>query len=149
MIFDELARLQRQRKRLSRTFDPLIAKAQKEKRQEDLQGLLSEFFFERDLINDTINCLETRRLQSKAEDLGIPVPRYEAESESWQKGFQPNVVFLSDKARHELSCQIREEKRQRREEITAWIRDLLLPVITVLAMVIGIISAARSCGVAR
>ena len=142
MIFDTLWKAKQERKKLSRTFDPLIAKAQKEKNEEEVQSLLSEFFFERNIINDKINSLESIRIQSEAEDWGIQVPPYQPDSESWEKGFQPNRVFLSTKARHELRHQIREERHQKR----AWIKNLIVLVTVLLGTIIAFISAVHSCG---
>lgn len=74
MIFDDLWRAQRERRRLGRRFDPLIAKVTKEKRWEERESLLGELIMEMDMIHDKINWVETRRVQERAEILGIPTP---------------------------------------------------------------------------
>lgn len=145
MFYDALRKAQSERKRLSKTFDPLIEKAQKEKRYEAEQSLISEFLSERNIIDDKISSLESMRIQKEAEDLGIPVPPYKKGSEFWEEGYQPNRVFLTLKARYDLRRQIREDRRQRREDKMVWVKDLIVPLTGLLGTLIGVISAFHSC----
>ncbi len=144
MIFDALWRAQRKRRQLDRLFRRLTSKAEKEKRRDDVESLVAEHGFERDLVNDTINALESSRIQERAERLGIPVPKYSTDNEAWEKGFQPNVVYLSLKTRAELRTQLRKERRERVEYCTLVVKDLIVPLVGLIGAIIGLISVIGS-----
>jgi hypothetical protein len=148
MILDALWNAQRKRRKLDKLYGRLISKAERGKNPEEVGSLGSEYRFERNLINDTINSLESSMIQERAERLGVPVPNYSPDHEAWEKGFQPNVVYLSLKTRAELRSQIRKERRERVEYWTLLVKDLIVPLVGLLVglvgATIGLVSVLRS-----
>jgi hypothetical protein len=144
MILDALWKAQRERRNLDKLYRPLIAKAEKEKNHEEMQSLEAEYGFERGLVNDKISSLESARIQEEAERLCIPVPKYSSESEAWEKGFQPNFVYLSVKARADLRTHIRKERRERIEHWTLFLKDVIVPLVGLLGAIMGLISVIHS-----
>ena len=142
MIFDELWEVQRARAKLRKTFDRLISQAKKEDNNEKRDRLIDEFLMELDLINDKINMLESERIQKEAERLGIPVPPL-SDKESWEKGFQPNTVFLGVKVRLQLRSGIRKERREQWEGRTLWISGLLGLIIGLIGAITALVSVLK------
>ncbi len=143
MIFDELWRAQRERRKTNKTFDRLIDKAKKQKNLEERESLISELFMERDIINDKINWIETRRLEEKAEKFGVPIPPL-SDKESWEEGYAPNTVRLRREARIRITDQIRKERRARIDDRMLWV-ERLAPLTGLVGAVIGLIATLRSC----
>jgi hypothetical protein len=138
MILDELWRAQRVRKRTERVFQRLIAKAEKSKDRDREQSLITEFLMERDIINDRINWIETRRLQERAENFGIPIPSI-SDKESWEDGYEPNTVRLRKEARLRISDQIRNERRARVDDQLLWV-NRISPLIAPLSGLVGFVT---------
>jgi hypothetical protein len=147
MIFDELWRAQRERTKLHKTFDPLISKAEQEKRWDDSQSLISEFLMERNVIDDKISWIETKRVRKRAEKFGVPIPPL-SDKECWEEGFTPNTVRLKPEARIRISEQVRKERRARIEDRMLWVDylgPLVSPLTGLLGVVIGLVALLRSC----
>lgn len=144
MVFDALWKAQRKRRRLDKLFGGLISKAEKRKNHEEVGSLEAEHMYERHLISDTINSLESLRIQERAERLSLPVPKYSTDNEAWEKGFQPNVVYLSLKTRAELRGQIRKERREGAEYWTLMLKDVIVPLVGLIGAIMGLISLLRS-----
>ena len=138
MIFDELWRAQRVRKRTERVFHRLIAKAEKSKDRDRERSLITEFLMERDIINDRINWIETSRLQERAENFGIPIPSI-SDKESWEDGYEPNTVRLRKEARLRISDQIRNERRDRVDDQLLWL-NRISPLIAPLSGLVGFVT---------
>lgn len=143
MIFDQLSKAQRERTKLKKKFDRLILQAEKEKNHKERNFLIDEFLMERGFIDDRINLLESIRLQEKAERLGIPIPPL-SDKESWERGLQPNTIFLGVKARLHLREEMRKERRERFESRTLWISRILIPLIGLIIGLIGALTALVS-----
>jgi hypothetical protein len=143
MIFDRLWRLQRKRKKLAHQFEPDIEKAEKENRHDDHESLVGEYLMERDLLNDDIQITQTFRLIREAERLGLPTPPY-SDKEAWRGGYNPEKSYLSVAAQHTLRTSIREERAARRDYWVGWIKDVAVPVVSVIGALMGVIALIHS-----
>ena len=138
MIFDDLWRAQRERRKTERVFHNLIAKAEKSKNWNEEQSLSGEFLMERAIINDRINWIETRQLQERAEKFGIPIPSI-SDKEAWEDGYTPKTVRLRKEARLKISDQIRNERRARVDDQLLWL-NRISPLIAPLSGLVGFVT---------
>jgi hypothetical protein len=161
MIFDELWRAQRKRKKLSRalnklgseferersSFDPedpgALTKADEDLWKDKYQAPIGLLAFNFRKAEDEINAIETRRVQERAEKFGIPIGR-----DSWMPGFERNSRRLRPEARITISEQIRKERRARMEDRMLWanhLGPLLSPLTGFLGVLIAFIALLHSC----
>ena len=122
---------------IERNYASYVRKARKEgKNQDDIESLYGEWGNERDVIDDDIDRLITKRLLTQANKLDIPTPGI-TDKESWEQGYHGYGSWhLSPKARHELRSQIRKEKNDRSERSRRWI-TLFIGLIAALTGLIG------------
>lgn len=143
MIFDKLWQLQRQRRKLAQLFEPDIERAEREKRHDDWQSLVSEYQGEQSLLNDEIQVAQTFRLIREAENIGLPTPPF-SNKELWEQGYNPQKSYLSVAAQHDLRRAIREEQVARRDYWVGWIKDVAAPLISIIGALMGIIALVHS-----
>ena len=97
-----------------------IDDAQRRKDHETAQELMSELFFERDLIDAQIFALQTRRLRTLADKYLIPVPEFDADSGAWVESRVTGRWHLSPETAMKLRKEIDEEQRRIRDRWIAW-----------------------------
>ena len=143
-MFDALWRAQRARRNLDKFYSRSVTKAAREKNYEKERTLAAEHMFERDLVTDRIDSLETTAIMEEAERVGIPVPKYSPDSEAWEKGCQPDRVHLGRKFVHDLRTQIRKERRERIEYWVLILKDVVMTLVGLFGSIIALVSVLRS-----
>ena len=142
MIFDALWKAQRERRALEEKFSGLIGEAEKNKDHEEVDSLVLELLFERGLIEDRINRIDTNRVQEEAEKFGIPVPSF-SDKESWNEDSQSHTIFLTVSTRLRLRQEIRKERRARWEDRTLCIDRIVLPLIGLIGAGTALVSILK------
>ena len=132
-----LWRLRRERKRLAKTYARAIDEA---KDGDEAQMILSEASGERDDIRDKIQHLRSLALTDQAEDLGLMVPSYQDQRESWEEGREPGTVRLTQEAQLKLQQAIRSEQRGRWSLAAFILKEIVTPIIGVLGAIMGVLS---------
>jgi hypothetical protein len=132
-----LWRLRQERKRSAKKYSKQIDQA---KDGIEAQMLVSEAYDVREDIRDSILNLNSRRLIDKAEDLGIPVPSYQHQRESWEDGREPGTIHLKREAQIELIRAIRIEQKERWGVAAFVLKEIVTPIIGVLGAVMGVLS---------
>jgi hypothetical protein len=138
MILDPLWRLRWKRDRMQRRYDRHIRKAEKKNDHDERDSLISEVMMERQLYNDDISSAESIELRRKAEALGIPVPPF-SDKVAWETGYNPAISFLSARVRMDLRTSIRKERRDRWDFAILLLKDLLAPIVAILATIVNLI----------
>jgi biopolymer transport protein ExbB/TolQ len=166
MIFDDLWRTQRRRKKLGRVLDELRreldlkeleekehwppeeswTQADAEKRQDKFGDEIAKvelctYYFR--VAEDQIEAIETRQVKERVEKLGIPIG-----DASWQPGFEFNSTRLRPEARIAIAEQIRKERRARIEDRMLWVNylgPLLSPLTGLVGTIIGLVALLHSC----
>jgi hypothetical protein len=153
MIFDALWRAERsankKRKKLHETLDPKIQTAKKEKKENEYQSLLSEYFMESDLIRDIPDSMRTERLVRRATKLGIPIPPQPSyknldEDEHWEANPVTGSFYLQEKAFSELTRAIRKDEIERLEYQMRWVSRVVIPLTGLIGTIMGLISLLHS-----
>lgn len=147
MIFDELWRTRRERKKTDKLFERLIAKARKKGHVEEPESLGQEHSMEREIIDDKISFLETLEIQRRAEKFGVPVPPL-SDKESWEKGYSPYSIRLTKQAKLRIADEIRKERRARISDRMLWVDylgPLVSPVTGLVGATIGLVALLRAC----
>src|SRR5882672_4932492 len=98
----DLWRLERGRRRLTKAYRVDIVKARKEKRYDDVASLESQEFYEYSEFEDEIEAIRSRVLLKQASRLDIPHPRFEKDSDVWQRSTITGDWFLTVKGRTDL-----------------------------------------------
>jgi hypothetical protein len=127
MMLDKLWRLEWQSTTMrahNRTIERLKrAKAS----QDEIEGATQNAMWENGTFRDEIEGAKSSRLISQANRLGLPTPKYNfdesAENPEWDSGY-PGKRYLSRTAQSELQSRIRQEKKESREVIAFWIKDI-------------------------
>jgi hypothetical protein len=110
---------------------------QKGASQDEIQGILQDASFETDMAQEQIQIILSAPLFHDANRLGIPGPRYtDPDSDQWEQGHN-GQIYLSLKGQSELRSRIRQEEKERREATAFWVKDILVPVLSVLLGIIG------------
>lgn len=131
----EMNDFKRQRAEIRERYDPILASAGTMPRErKDIQEQLQEKLRK-------ITEAESRFLDSKLFDeagqLDIPHPSY-SESDFWQQTEKDPV--LSTKGRLVLRRAIDEEKLRRREFSSWWWKSVLIPAITSITGLVGVVT---------
>ncbi len=116
-MFD-LWRAERKRRETDMRFMPRLAQVKREGDVAKVDEMLSDYAYERDLIDDIVDSITTRRLKRGAIKFDLPVP--EVETDAWRTNPTTGGVYLSDKGRVEIRTLLRREKRERFEEWSRW-----------------------------
>lgn len=140
MILDKLWRLRWKRDGYSRKMDRAIRKAEKEKKHEERESLISDVMQELSLYDDEIGLAETMALRRQAERLGVPIPQF-SDKTSWEQGYNPAISYLTANARAALRGEVRHERRERWEFVALFVKDLTAPVVAILASIVSLILA--------
>jgi hypothetical protein len=116
--------------------------------EEERQATLSDYFFERDLIEDA-ECLRTDLLVKKARRLGIAVPasppRYE-DNEDWNCNRTTESCTLTREAELRLVREIRKEEMERLQHQMRWVSQVVIPIIGLLGTFMGLYSLIHALG---
>lgn len=133
-----MRQLQREVDRIKRDYDRDVERlTQKGASHDEIHGLLQEASFETDMAQEQIQIVLSARLFHEANRLGIPSPRYtDPDSDLWEQSHN-GQVYLSLKGQSELRSRIRQEQKERREATAFWVKDILVPVLSVLLGIIG------------
>jgi hypothetical protein len=130
--------LQRKIDRIKRAYDRDVERlTQTGANHDEIQCLLQDASFETDMAQEQIQIILSARLFHKVNRLGIPSPRYtDPDSDLWERSHR-GQVYLSLKGQSELRSRIRQEEKERREATAFWVKDILVPVLSVLLGIIG------------
>jgi hypothetical protein len=110
-----------------------IRNARGEKKPADeIDKLVRAVISEIDEVEDRIAELQSDRLITTAERLGVPVPPYHDVDQRWRVLVHTDRLILSVTAMQELRSAIRTERKEHSELVRSW-----------LASIAGIIGAAR------
>jgi hypothetical protein len=113
---------------------------QRKASREEMEGATQETVFESDTLVDTIESLKSHHLLGRANRLGLPTPRFSAdesnENETWARAYTGGY-YLSRAAQSDLRSRIRLEEKERRETTAFWVKDILVPALSVLLGIIG------------
>jgi hypothetical protein len=149
VIFDELWRLERRLVALQ------SARSRTLKRLREEQGSQLPFINahekaaweksigQTDILRDEIERVKTTRLLKRANRLGLPVPSltsHPISSDTWKETrIAPGHIsyHLSRAAQSELRSRIRLEEKERREAVAFWVKDVLVPMLSVVLGIIG------------
>jgi len=136
-----LARLQIERRSISRFHSKLYRKAkQQKKNEEELHLLESAEQHDVETNEDKIARLQSTYLRSKAERLLLPVPEFSPRSEKWEMFRHHEHYRLTRGAMLELRAAIRAEQKERSELVRSWLTGLtgaLGALAGVLAVILG------------
>lgn len=128
MLFDEIWRLRRRKRKLQEAFKADRKKAASWK---DEDVIREDERFEVGMVDDEIDSVLTRRLAAQALKLDIPFPRSE-----YKQSSSTGVSYIDTAARFTLAQEIRKERKERREyQFGIW-KDIAL-LLTALAAVIS------------
>lgn len=133
-----MRKLQREIDQIKRAYDRDVEHLrQKGASQDEIQGLLQDASFETDMAQEQIQIILSARLFHEANRLGIPSPRYtDAGSDLWEQAHN-GQIYLSVKGQSYLRSSIRQEEKERREATAFWVKDILVPVLSMLLGIIG------------
>ncbi len=97
--------------------------------------MIQLFFYEQDTYDDSLAQLQSIYIQKTAEKYLIPVPALNLKS-GWETSDITGNVRMTSDTRAKLLKAIREEKKQRREEMLGW-----LPIVTATTGLLGVVVA--------
>lgn len=107
----------------------------KEADRADRDLMIQLFFYEQDTYDDSLAQLQSIYIQKTAEKYLIPVPALNLKS-GWETSDITGNVRMTSDTRAKLLKAIREEKKQRREEMLGW-----LPIVTATTGLLGVVVA--------
>jgi hypothetical protein len=132
-----LWRLRQRRKRLAKKYRKHIDQA---KDRDEAQMLIGEAIDVREDIRDRILHVNSRKLSDEAEDLGIPLPSYQHQRQSWEEGRDPGTVHLTREAQIELTRAIRNERREKWSVVAFVLKEMVTPIVGVIGAIMGLLS---------
>jgi hypothetical protein len=132
-----LWRLRRERRRSARQFTKLIRSA---KNEEEAQSLTGEAMDVREDIRDAILHLNSLELLDEAEHLGLAIPSYSENRESWEEGREDGKIHLTREAQLQLTQSVRNEQRERWSVFAFVLKEIVTPLVGVLGAVMGLLS---------
>jgi hypothetical protein len=139
VMFDEIWKLRRKEKKLSAAY------FQEVERLRDQGASEEEIDMTMDDARNTLNQLqldidyaESDALLEKAAKLKVPRPPKNDE-ESWETFYGKG--FLTQVGYDKLRSRIRQEKKERREYLTAIVKDLVVPISTIIISIISLLIA--------
>lgn len=144
-LWSEERRLERELSRIQRLFRKAIREmaAKKDREEGELECLLQEGSEAERTAEDELSMVSSQNLLHDARRFGIAAPHFQ--SEAYEEGLNPGTYHLTRAARMELRRLIREEKKARRDEWTGFLKDVVIPIVSlfigVIGMVIGLVSA--------
>ena len=148
MIFGKLWRAEwRARRNLEKVrarLEPELAQT-KGKSEEKHQAVLSEFFFEKDRIEQPVKRLKTQRWLEEAETLGVLTPAVNDQG-LWERSQISAEYHLTNAGIAELRRRITKEREERTRYWTIWLRDIAAPITGLVWSLIGLVAALRACG---
>jgi hypothetical protein len=137
----ELARLQRKVIRLSKSAG---IKAQEITKETNLEARIEpgKLWLEALSVQNEVDKFYTKRLIKTANHLGLPMPSLNDES-SWEADIDNKRTHhhLTRAAQAQLRNDIRQEQKERREEWTAIIKDLVVPIGGIIISVLSLLIA--------
>jgi hypothetical protein len=117
-----------------------------EKRKASREELISageDAHWAQDTIRHLIEGEKSSRLISRANRLGMPTPLYKTneanefgEDAAWEVGYT-GIPYLNRAAQFDLRGRIRQEEKEHREVRAFWVKDILVPLLSVLLGIIG------------
>jgi hypothetical protein len=144
MIFDELWRLQRKRRKVQNRPIP---------ESDDLEALGEALFgIHRDteIIDEKISLLQSRMIRERAEKFGVPIP-WPPDKELWEEGYvagRKTEFRLTRAGRLKILEDIRKERRARMEDRMLWVNHLgplISPLTGFVGVVLALLSFWHSC----
>jgi hypothetical protein len=136
----EIWKLERKRKNILRLYEPKLNKFHKEKKEEEIDRLLSEREWDLRPVEGQIQSLIGQRIIEEAEKLDVEIPPYDKGSGYWGWDGYSRLTYLTPRGRSYLRKLIDEEKARKFEVKSRWIK-LLVPLVTALTGLIGVIIA--------
>ena len=147
MIFDEIGlrkkklQIQKQWREHHDRYHPLLAKARKEKNENEYGRLHLEAFDDAQWIVDQEEELKTERLMRRAQNLDLPVDLSDEGGWWAPPGWRiDGDNRLSSKGIFELRQAIRKEKIEQLEYYMRWVSRVVVPIVGLIGAVMGLIS---------
>jgi hypothetical protein len=134
-MFDEL-RFRYQRWRILKTYRPSLRKAHGLKDRDEFEIIASEQSTELDLLDSENDVRRSWQLIRKAESLDISRPKHG--EESWEQ--VTGGMTLKPEPRSKLRQQVDAEITRRREVTAWWWKNVVIPAITALTGLAGVIN---------
>jgi hypothetical protein len=130
VIFDELWRLEWRLARTERAHRrPMNVP------MEEMESVREKAMRKVNTLKHLIESTKSSRLLSRANRLGLPTPDfnmdYEDEDETWESG------HLTRTEQSDLRSRISVEEKERREAVAFWVKDVLVPVLSVVIGIFG------------
>lgn len=132
----ELWKLKRLRKNVFTDYEKRVAKLLKADPPK-AWALMAEEYQEVQSLDDRIDVMMSEAIRWEAKELDVEVPPVD-NGEMWKRD-QLNFLYLTPKGRSHLRRLIDEEKTRRFDVWAKWVK-LLLPIITAVAGLIGVIT---------
>ena len=138
VMFD-LYKLERKRRRIENSYEPEFEKARVAKDENAIGVLIERERLELNEVDEKVAIFYTRKLLTEAGKLDVEVPPFKLDVGYWQFGEHSMAAVLTPKGRSYLRMLIDKEKARRFEVKVRWVK-LLLPLITALAGLIGVLT---------
>ncbi|SDW76807.1 hypothetical protein SAMN05444358_1011706 [Ruegeria halocynthiae] len=116
----QLAKLQKDKRKVGDYYDPKIAAAREAKQWEQEQMHSSEMFHELDMVEAEIRWLQHRYVTRQAERLLVPIPKFGTKSDSWLQSDHDGRWRLNDDVLDVVGQRVRQERRERIELLFLW-----------------------------
>ena len=111
--------------RLQKLYGPDL----KQKKGEEFDRLLAEYFGERDIVDAQLASIESDDLIRRAKRWSVDIP-----AGAWERG-PTGELYLKDETRAAIG---RAVKNERRTEVKWWV-DILIPVLSLLIALVAVI----------
>jgi hypothetical protein len=140
MIFDKIWWLRRKRNRLNRVgMSRIIQLAQNATDQKEIWAVIHKEWSGYQANEEEMLHYRSKLLMNEAEHLGLPVPRGD---DKFDTGLiSKGLHYLKVEVQAQLRKDIRQEKKERRETVTAIVKDVISPlgslIISILSLMIA------------
>lgn len=116
-----LAKLLRDRRAVTKKYEPLLAK---EKSGDDMTDIMYEEHTELVIVDDQIHRLVTNWLWEQAKKSMIPIPSHDEEGMWEETESRPGTYHLSVKGVGTLRAALRKENKERWETLVVWVAPI-------------------------
>jgi hypothetical protein len=140
MIFDEIWKMQRRLNKLNKAYLKRVESLRRDHKQteEEIDMLMDD---ERNAVNElsiNINYAQSDALVDAAYSLKVPMPA-RTDEESWNEFF--GRPYLTNKGYSDLRSKIRQERKDRRETVTAIVKDIISPIGALIISILSLLIA--------
>ena len=138
MVFDEIWRAEWNRNKTARFYDKKIKKCRANKEFKNAEEWEREASSLVGDLDTNLQIMTSRILVREAHELHLPVPEY-SDNQSWENIWGSYVLL--PRAYAVLRSQMREERKGRRESITAIIKDIISPIGALIISILSLLIA--------